>query len=80
MSKEPGLPLFSGCGMDSWPTETKKAKIRVAAPGNSDFKIQRRGRQREREKNNRFNKKNNNFAPASRFFVHFLARFCTTTM
>ena len=25
-----------------------------------DFKIQRRGRQRERQKNNRFNKQNNN--------------------
>ena len=24
--------------MDSWRTETKKAKIRVAAPGNRDFK------------------------------------------
>ena len=45
-----------------------------------DFKIQRRGRQRERQKkNNWFNKQNNNFASASRFFVHFFARFCTTT-
>lgn len=38
MSQEPRLPLFSGCGMDSWRTETKKAKIRVAAPGSRDFK------------------------------------------
>ena len=30
-------------------------------------------------KNNIFHKKNNNFARASRFFVHFFARFCTTT-
>ena len=45
----------------------------------SDFKIQRRGRQRERQKNNRFYKENNNFARAPRFFVHFFARFCTTT-
>ena len=37
MSKEPGLPLFSGCGMDSWRTETKKVKVRVAAPGNGDL-------------------------------------------
>ena len=44
-----------------------------------DFKIPRRGRQRERQKNNRFYKQNNNFARASRFFVHFFARFCTTT-
>ena len=46
---------------------------------NRDFKIQRRGRRRERKKRNRFYKKNNNFARASRFFVHFFARFCTTT-
>ena len=44
-----------------------------------DFKIQRRGRHRERQKNNRFYKKNNQFARISRFFVHFFARFCTTT-
>ena len=29
-----------------------------------DFKIQQRGRQRERQKNNWFNKQNNNFARA----------------
>ena len=40
-----------------------------------DFKIQRRGRQRERQKNERFNKQNNNFARASRFFVHFFPVF-----
>ena len=41
-----------------------------------DFKIQPRGRQREREKKNkRFNKQNNNFARASRFFVHFFPVF-----
>ena len=34
-----------------------------------EFKIQRRGRQQERKK------KKNNFARASRFFVHFFARF-----
>ena len=44
-----------------------------------DFKIQRRGRQRERQINKRFCKQNNNFACAPRFFVHFFARFCTTT-
>ena len=36
-------------------------------------------RQRERQKTIGFNKQNNNFARASRFFVHFFARFCTTT-
>ena len=41
-----------------------------------DFKIQRRGRQQERQKKTiRFNNQNNNFARASRFFVHFFARF-----
>ena len=40
-----------------------------------DFKIQRRGRQRERPKNKRFNKQNNNFSRASRFFVHFFPDF-----
>ena len=43
-----------------------------------DFKIQRRGRQRERKKNNKFYKRNDNFARASRFSAHFFARFCTT--
>ena len=41
----------------------------------SDFKIQRRGRQQERQKNNRFNKQNNNFPCASRLFAHFFALF-----
>ena len=36
------------------------------------FKIQRHGRQRERQKNNRFYKQNNNFARAPRFFCTFL--------
>ena len=31
MSQEPRLPLFSGWGMDSFRTETKKVKVRVAA-------------------------------------------------
>ena len=35
---------------------------------NRDFKIQRRGRQPECQKNNRFYKENNNFARASRVF------------
>ena len=36
-----------------------------------DLKIRRR--QRERHKSTRFNQQNNNFARASRFFVHFFA-------
>ena len=35
----------------------------------------RRGQQRERQKNSWFNKQNNNFARASRFFVHFFPVF-----
>ena len=47
---------------------------------NRDFKIQRRGRRRERKKkNNRFYKQNNSFARALHFFCTFLSRFCTTT-
>ena len=39
-----------------------------------ELKIRRRRRQRERQKSNRFRfKQNNNFARASRFFVHFFA-------
>ena len=34
-----------------------------------DFTIQWRGRQRERQKNNRFYKQNDNFARASHWFV-----------
>ena len=41
--------------------------------GNRDLKIRRRRPQRERHKSNRFNSQNNNFACASRFFVHFFA-------
>ena len=46
-----------------------------------DFKIQRRGRRRERpkKKNNRFYKQNNSFVRASHFLCTFLSRFCTTT-
>ena len=36
---------------------------------------ERRRRQREGHKNNRFNKQNNNFARASHFFVHFFPVF-----
>ena len=40
---------------------------------NRDLKIRQRRRQRELHKSNRFNNQNNNFARASRFFVHFFA-------
>ena len=40
-----------------------------------EFKIQRRGRQLERQKNNRFNYQNNNFASATHVFVHFFLVF-----
>ena len=45
------------------------------AVNNRDFKIQRHGRQRGRQKNNTFYKQNKDFARASLFFVHFFARF-----
>ena len=38
-----------------------------------DFKIQRWRLQRGRQKSNTLNNQNNNFARASRFFVHFFA-------
>ena len=38
-----------------------------------DLKIRRQRRRRERQKSNRFSNQNNNFARASRFFVHFFA-------
>ena len=39
-----------------------------------ELKQRRRRRQRQRQKSNKgFDKQNNNFARASRFFVHFLA-------
>ena len=38
-----------------------------------DFKIPRRQWQWKRQKSNRLNRQNNNFARASRFFVHFFA-------
>ena len=45
--------------------------LRVLPP-NRDFKIQRRGRQQERQKTiGLITEQNNNFARASRFFVHF---------
>ena len=40
---------------------------------------QERQKKKNKQTNNRFYKQNNNFARASRFFVHFFARFCTTT-
>ena len=38
-----------------------------------ELKQLRRRQQRERQKSNRFDLQNNNFARASRFFVHFFA-------
>ena len=40
-----------------------------------DFKIQRRDGNENVKKSNRLNKQNNNFARASRFFLHFVAVF-----
>ena len=43
---------------------------------NRKFKMKRR---RESKKSNSLTRQNNNFARASRFFVHFFAVNCTTT-
>ena len=53
----------------------EKFTLRSQIHTNRDFKIQRRGRQRKRQKKNWFNKQNDNFARASRFFVHFFPVF-----
>ena len=46
----------------------------MSVTGNSrELKQRRRRQQRERQKSIRFVKQNNNFARASRFFVHFFA-------
>ena len=51
----------------------KLLPVTVLDPSNiRELKIRRQRRQRELHKSNRFNQ-NNNFARASRFFVHFLA-------
>ena len=44
-----------------------------------DFKIQRRGRQRERQKNEMFNKQNHNFCTYITLSCTFLSCFCTTS-
>ena len=44
-----------------------------------DYEYPTTRRQRELQQNNRFNKQNNNFARASRFYFAFLFHFCTTT-
>ena len=68
-----GIPKSGRSHLREWSLElVRSLNIR-------DFKIQWRRRRRERQKDNSFYKKNNNFARASRFFVHFFARFCTTT-
>ena len=59
--------------------KTVISRQRVPWFNSRDFKIQRRGRRRERPKNNRFYKQNNSFARASHFFCTFLSRSCTTT-
>ena len=71
--------------MSCWNSHTGKRRLLILRRGQlrerdflsviRNFKIQRRGRQRERHKNNRFNKQNNNFARASHFFVHFFPVF-----
>ena len=44
--------------------------VRRAHEENRELKQRRRQRQRERQKGNRFNKQNNSFARAARFFLY----------
>ena len=73
-----GLPPSIQLPIQITKTDNETA-LKKATRQNRDFKIQRRGRQRERQISNGFYKQNNNFARAPRFFVHFFAHFCTTT-
>ena len=59
--------LFPGFG----PPKPGKSALRTRLK--FPFKIRRRPRRRERQNGNRFSGQNNNFARASRFFVHFVA-------
>ena len=61
------------------PKADNETALKKVTKKNRNFKIQRREQQPERQINNRFYKQNSNFACAPRFFVHFLARLCTTT-
>ena len=73
--------IMSWCGYIDWFFESVSVTNGDRGSKNiRDFKIQRRGRQRERQKNNRFNKQNNNFARASHLFCTFLSRLFTTVM
>ena len=51
----------------------------ITVVNNTDFKMPRRWRQRERQKSNSLTMQNNNFARASRFFVHFFTVTVSTT-
>ena len=52
---------------------TSAEEIKLPVPYIGDLMKLRWQRQWERQKNNRFNEENNNFALASRFLVHFFA-------
>ena len=75
------LPLAStisrGSHRLSWNRDLARrvlfSKLTYELTVSRDLKIRRRRRQRQRQKSNRFNNQNNNFPPASRFFVHFFA-------
>ena len=55
----------------SWLYCVTRHKLACVADIIRDLKIRRRRLQREHHKSNRFDNQNNNFARASRFFVHF---------
>ena len=68
-------PPPGGCG---W---VAKIDHGLEVPIIRDFKIRRQNGNEnvKKQKKNRFNKQNNNFACASHLFVYFFAVFCTTT-
>ena len=63
----------------SWDRSWGRALQLLGTLRSNDADGKQERQKKKKQKNNRFYKQNNNFARASRFFVHFFARFCTTT-
>ena len=63
----------------SWDRSWGRALQLLGTLRSNDADGKQERQKKQKQTNNRFYKQNNNFARASRFFVHFFARFCTTT-
>ena len=63
----------------SWDRSWGRALQLLGTLRSNDADGKQERQKKKKQTNNRFYKQNNNFARASRFFVHFFARFCTTT-